>query len=286
MTTPHTTGATTAAEPGAATAAEPGAATAAEPGVTTARARVTSLARAELTLLVRNKAALTYALLLPGSLTLSMTTFTSDIDLDKTGLSLATLVLPGSIGLALVLAVYMNLVGVYVIRREELVLKRLRAGELTDPEILAGAALPAVLMGLVQCVLMVAAVGPALDAPAPKAPHLAVLGVAAGLVLMAALAAATAAFTKTAESAQLTPMPVMLVSMLASGLFVPLDIMPDRVAAVCAWAPLTPVIDLVRAGWTGGMGVGEALTALITAAAWTALAGWTVRRRFPWEPRR
>ncbi|MER7795111.1 ABC transporter permease [Streptomyces sp. NPDC097640] len=253
---------------------------------TTARARVTSLARAELTLLIRNKAALTYALLLPGSLTLSMTTFTSDIDLDKAGLDLPTLVLPGSIGLALILAVYMNLVGVYVIRREELVLKRLRTGELTDPEILAGAALPAVLMGLVQCVLMVAAVGPALDAPAPGSPHLVVLGVAAGLALMATLAAATAAFTKTAESAQLTPMPVMLVSMLASGLFVPLDIMPDRVAAVCEWAPLTPVVALVRAGWTGGMGLGEALTALATAAAWTALAGWTVRRRFPWEPRR
>ncbi|MFI0736075.1 ABC transporter permease [Streptomyces sp. NPDC021225] len=253
---------------------------------TTARARVTSLARAELTLLIRNKAALTYALLLPGSLTLSMTTFTSDIDLDKAGLDLPTLVLPGSIGLALILAVYMNLVGVYVIRREELVLKRLRTGELTDPEILAGAALPAVLMGLVQCVLMVAAVGPALDAPAPKAPHLVVLGVAAGLALMATLAAATAAFTKTAESAQLTPMPVMLVSMLASGLFVPLDIMPDRVAAVCEWAPLTPVVALIRAGWTGEMGLGEALTALATAAAWTALAGWTVRRRFPWEPRR
>jgi ABC-2 type transport system permease protein len=252
--------------------------TTAGPGTTTARARVASLARAELTLLIRNKAALTYALLLPGSLTLSMTTFTSDIDLEAAGLSLATLVLPGSIGLALILAVYMNLVGVYVIRREELVLKRLRAGEPTDPEILAGAALPAV--------LMVAAVGPTLDAPAPKAPHLAVLGVAAGLLLMAALAAATAAFTRTAESAQLTPMPVMLVSMLASGLFVPLDVMPDRVAAVCEWAPLTPVIDLVRAGWTGGMGAGEALTALATAAAWTALAGWTVRRRFPWEPRR
>lgn len=48
------------------------------------------------------------------------------------------------------------------------------------------------------------------------------------------------------------------------------------------------VSETVRlwAGWTGGMGAGEALTALATAAAWTALAGWTVRWRFPWEPQR
>ncbi|MEU8825918.1 ABC transporter permease [Streptomyces sp. NPDC048636] len=215
-----------------------------------------------------------------------MASFAQDIDLQGTGLSLGTLVLAGSIGMALVLAVYTNLVGVYVIRREELVLKRLRAGEATDNEILAGAAVPALLMGLVQCVLLVVSVSLTMDVPAPEAPYLAVLGVALGLGQMVALAAATAAYTKTAESAQLTPMPMMLVSMMASGLFVPLEVMPDQVAAVCERLPLTPVIDLVRAGWTGDMGAGEVLAAVVTATAWTVLAWWTMRRRFPWEPRR
>ncbi|MEU4891958.1 ABC transporter permease [Streptomyces sp. NPDC044780] len=261
-------------------------ATTAGPARTTAKDRVLSLGRAELTLLLRNKAALSYALLLPGALTLSMTSVTKDIDLEEAGLSLGMLVLPGSIGLALVLAVYMNLVGVYVIRREELVLKRLRAGEPTDTEILAGSALPAVLMGLAQCVLLVVCVGIALDVPAPKAPYLAVAGVAVGLAQMVALAAATAAYTRTAESAQLTPMPMMLVSMLASGQFVPLEVMPDQVAAVCERLPLTPVVALVRGGWDGGMSVLEVFGALVTAVAWTVLAWWTVRRRFFWEPRR
>ncbi|WP_064458318.1 ABC transporter permease [Streptomyces hygroscopicus] len=259
---------------------------AAGPARTTAKDRVLALGRAELTLLVRNKAALSYAVLLPGTLTLSMTTVTKDIDLEDAGLSLGMLVLPGSIGLALILAVYLNLVGVYVIRREELVLKRLRAGEPTDAEILAGSALPAVLMGLVQCVLLAVSVGLALDVPAPKAPYLAVAGVAIGLAQMVALAAATAAYTRTGESAQLTPMPLMLVSMMASGLFVPLEVMPDQVAAVCERLPLTPVVDLVRGGWSGGMSPLEVFGALVTALAWTVLAWWTVRRRFFWEPRR
>jgi ABC-2 type transport system permease protein len=253
---------------------------------TAARGRVFALARAELTLLARNKAALTYALVLPGMLTVSMKSAVDGVDLGGTGLDVGTLLLPGSIGMALVMAVYMNLVGVYVIRREERVLKRLRAGELTDPEILAGAALPAVLLGLAQCVLLVASVSVVLDVAAPKAPHLAVIGVAVGFAQMVTLAAATATFTKSAESAQLTPVPMMLISMVGCGLFVPLEVLPDQVASVCARLPLTPVIDLVRAGWTGDMSAGEALAALATALAWTVLAWWTVRRRFPWEPRR
>ncbi|MGW2330550.1 ABC transporter permease [Streptomyces sp. NPDC001700] len=252
----------------------------------TARRRVFALARGELTLLARNRAALTYALLLPGMLTYSMKTAVDEVDLKGTGLDLGTMLLPGSIGMALVLAVYMNLVGVYVIRREERVLKRLRAGELTDQEILAGSALPAVLLGLAQCVLLVVSVSVALDISAPKAPQLAVIGIAAGVVQMVMLAAATAAFTKTAESAQLTPVPMMMISMVACGMFVPLEVMPDQVASVCERLPLTPVIDLVRAGWTGDMSAGEALGALATALAWTVLAGWAVRKRFPWEPRR
>ncbi|MGO4431161.1 hypothetical protein AB4Z54_73365, partial [Streptomyces sp. MCAF7] len=44
----------------------------------------------------------------------------------------------------------MSLVGVFVVRREELVLKRLRTGELRDVEILAGSATPALRSGLVR----------------------------------------------------------------------------------------------------------------------------------------
>jgi ABC-2 type transport system permease protein len=48
------------------------------------------------------------------------------------------------VAFALLSAVYYNLVTALVARREQLVLKRLRTGESTDPEILAGTAAPAI----------------------------------------------------------------------------------------------------------------------------------------------
>ncbi|MUT89337.1 ABC transporter permease [Streptomyces sp. Z38] len=253
---------------------------------TTPAGRMASLARAELILLGRNKGALVAGLFVPLVLPLSVRSAAEEMDLAKAGLTPGELVLPAAVGFSLLFAVYSTLVGVYVVRREELVLKRLRTGELRDAEILSGAALPAVLTGLLQCLLLIAGCAVLLDLSAPSAPHLAVLGLLLGLVMSAALASATASWTRTGESAQVTPMPLMFVSMLGSGMFVPLELFPDRLASVCELLPLTPVITLVRGGWTGGLSAGDALGALAVALAWTAVAVFAVRRRFRWEPRR
>ncbi|MFI2508019.1 ABC transporter permease [Streptomyces sp. NPDC018972] len=255
-------------------------------GTTTPVSRMTSLARAELTLLGRSKGTLVAALFVPLVLPLSVRSAAEEMDLAEAGLTPGTVVLPAAVGFSLLFAVYSALVGVFVVRREELVLKRLRTGELRDAEILGGSALPAVLIGLAQCLVLTVACAVLLDMSAPSAPHLAVLGLLLGLVLCAALAAVTAGFTRTGESAQVTPMPLMIVSMLGSGMFVPLELFPDRLASVCELLPLTPVVTLVRGGWTGDLSAYEALGALATAVAWTLLAVFAVRRWFRWEPRR
>ncbi|MBQ0827894.1 ABC transporter permease [Streptomyces tagetis] len=252
----------------------------------TSLGRIGALARAELTLLGRSKGTLVAALFVPLVLPLSVRSAATKMDLAEAGLSVGTVVLPAAVGFSLLFAVYSALVGVFVVRREELVLKRLRTGELRDAEIIAGSALPASLTGLAQCLLLTAACSLLLDLPAPPAPHLAVAGLLLGLVLCAALAAVTASHTRTGESAQVTPMPLMIVSMMGSGMFVPLELLPDRLASVCELLPLTPVLTLVRAGWTGALPAGETLAALATAVAWTALAVFAVRRWFRWEPRR
>ncbi|GGX15513.1 ABC transporter permease [Streptomyces lomondensis] len=256
------------------------------PTATTALSRMTALARAELTLLGRTRGALVAALFLPLVMPVSVRSAAEEMDLAEAGLNAGTLVLPAAIGFSLLFAVYSVLVGAFVVRREELVLKRLRTGELRDVEILAGSALPAVLTGLVQCLLLAAACSVLLDLSAPSAPQLAVLGLLVGLVMCTALAAATASFTRTGESAQVTPMPLMLVSMMGSGLFVPLELLPDKVAAICELLPLTPVVTLVRGGWTGDLSASESLGALVTAVAWILLGVFAVRRWFRWEPRR
>ncbi|MFH8897011.1 ABC transporter permease [Streptomyces coeruleorubidus] len=256
------------------------------PAATTPLSRMTALARAELTLLGRTKGALVAALFVPLVLPVTTAQATKEMDLAKAGLDTGTLILPASFGFSLLFAVYSVLVGSLVVRREELVLKRLRTGELRDIEILAGSALPSVLTGLVQCLLLAAGCSVLLDVSAPSAPHLAVVGLLLGLVMCAALAAATASFTRTGESAQVTPMPLMLVSMMGSGMLFPLELLPARVASVCELLPLTPVVTLVRGGWTGDLSAYEALGAVATAVAWIVIAVFAVRRWFRWEPRR
>ncbi|MFI8188313.1 ABC transporter permease [Streptomyces sp. NPDC085946] len=253
---------------------------------TTPRGRMAALARAELTLLGRSRGTLFAVLFVPLVLPFSLRGALDEKDLAEVGLSVGTVMLPAAIGFSLLFAVYGALVGVFVTRREELVLKRLRTGEARDAEILAGSALPAATAGTVQSLLLAVGCTVLLDIPAPPAPHLAVAGLLAGIALCVALAALTASFTGTAESAQVTPMPLLMVSMLGSGVAVPLEVLPDRVASVCELLPLSPAIILVRGGWTGDLSAYEALGAVATAVAWTAVAVFAVRRWFRWEPRR
>ncbi|BCL29142.1 ABC transporter permease [Streptomyces aurantiacus] len=272
----------------AGTGTETGTSTAAAPvGATvTAVGRMTSLARAELTLLARSRATFFAAVFVPLVLPLSLRSTVEDMDLKEAGLSIGSVILPSAVGFSLLFAVYSALVSVYAARREELVLKRLRTGELRDAEILTGAAVPSVLIGLVQCLVLTVACAALMDVGTPQAPLLAVVGLVVGLVMWPALAAVTASFSRSVEGAQVAAMPLLLVSMLASGTVVPFEVMPDRVATVCELLPLSPVITLIRGGWTGSLSGYEALGAVATALAWTVLAVFAVRKWFRWEPRR
>ncbi|MEU9198092.1 ABC transporter permease [Streptomyces hundungensis] len=263
-----------------------GPARAKERALTSAADRMKALARAELTLLGRNKSALFTTFVLPTMLTCSMRPAVRDMDLEHAGLTVGTILLPGALGYVLLFAVYSTLSAVYVVRREELVLKRLRTGELRDLEILAGAALPMVLIGLGQSLLLAVGCSALMDVPVPGTVWLAAVGLLLGMGLMGALAAATAALTKSAEAAQVAVLPLMMLSIFGSGMVVPLDVLPDRLASVCELLPLTPVIGLIRDGWTGGAGAGEVLRELLVMVVWTLIAVLVVRKRFRWEPRR
>ncbi|MFF3527938.1 ABC transporter permease [Streptomyces rubiginosohelvolus] len=247
--------------------------------------RLNALARAELILLIRNRSAIFVALVLPIVMIFSIRASLEQIDLAGTGLSVAGAALTGGIGIVLVQVVYMNLVTGYVTRREELVLKRLRTGEVTDREILISTALPSVALAVIQSVLLVVAGAIAFDLSAPKRPELFLLGLLVGFVMMSALAAATSAVTRTVQTSQLTTLPLFFVSLFASGIFVPLDVFPDKLAAVFELLPLTGVMTLVRHGWLGGVEGGDLVTAVVAALAWTAFAVFAVRRWFRWDPR-
>ena len=94
-------------------------------------------------------------------------------------------------------------------------------------------------------------------------PHLAVLGLLLGLVLMRGLAAVTAAFTRTVESAQVTTLPLLFVSLLGSGHLRPAGgAARTGLASVCELLPLTGGDDpAYAAGWTGGLAADDAARA-------------------------
>jgi ABC-2 type transport system permease protein len=256
------------------------------PGAGTVFRRLAALGRAELTLMLRNRTALFVALLMPLLMVLAMRSSLDRVDLGRTGMTMAGAAVTGGIGMVLLLVVHLNLVSAYVARREELVLKRLRTGELSDTEILTGTALPAAGLALVQCLLLIAAGVAFLDLGAPRRPELLIAGVALALVMLTALAAVTAAFTRTVESAQITTMPIFMVSVVGSGLFVPVEVLPEKIADLSQALPLSGIVTLIRAGWFGISDGGEVTRAAVAALAWTVFSVFAVRRRFVWEPRR
>jgi ABC-2 type transport system permease protein len=256
------------------------------------RRRVRALASAEIRLLLRNRTAVVNSLLGPVLLLASVATIDVSNGLELDGPRL----IASAVGITLIMVAYYNLVTTFVARREELVLQRMRTGELTDGEILLGTAVPTLLVTIAQ--ILVVAVGLVAlgkwSAPVDIVlPLLALLG---GGTLMVVLAAATTSFTRTVEAAQFTTLPLVLAATFFSGLLVPLSGLPEQLAQVFRFLPLTPVIELSRLGLAGETWNGHAVD---TAAAWAAapvplavLAGWLVvgaivaRRVFRWAPRR
>ena len=256
--------------------------------------RVAALARAEGILLWRNRLALLNAVILPAGLVGSLKSFGG---LGASGAhDFGAMLLTGLTAFALLIAVYYNLVTAMVARREELVLKRLRTGEATDGEILAGTAAPAIAIAWAQiAVAAVAAAVLGLNPPANAA--LVPVALILGTAVFVLLAAVTAAVTRTVQLAQVTTMPALWLPLVFSGLLFPLAMLPEPLRWVAEALPLTPVVELLRLGLTGttaAVGHPLGLAATFSAAvipvlvliAWIAAAGWAARRWFRWEPRR
>jgi ABC-2 type transport system permease protein len=267
-------------------------------GLVASLRRTGSLVRAETMLLLRNRTALFNGVLLaPGMV--AFLHFSGAFDAlagDGDAALVGAFALVSLVCFALMFVVYYNLASAYVARREELVLKRLRTGQCSDVEILAGAATPAVVTMLGQLVLggIAIAVWIGLDAPANVV--LLLVAVLGGTFVFAALAAASTAFTRTLESAQLSTLPVMLVALFLSGTMLPLTMLPERVQTLAELTPLNPVGQLLTIGLTGlrpdGVAVGFGETFALAAeplailAAWCVLGAWLASRYMRWEPRR
>ncbi|GAA1606389.1 ABC transporter permease [Kribbella sancticallisti] len=256
--------------------------------------RLNSLAWSEALLLRRNPLALLIAVGLPvGAVLLlrSSPELTASVGAEK-GAAIVTTVA----AVALNLFVYYHLVTSLVARREELVLKRLRTGEASDLEILAGTAAPAVGIAWAQVLLTGLASAALFGLGLPVNVLLVLVALVLGSLVFVVLAAATTPLTRTVELAQLTTTPMLLIPLNLSGLFFPLGDFPESLEQLARVLPLTPVVDLLRLGLSGitpdgstvelGGTFAPAVRPVLVLLAWVIVGGLATRRWFRWEPRR
>ncbi len=249
--------------------------------------RFGALVAAESRILVRNRTALFTAVAMPPLMAFAF----SGLSKDRAALGVVlTMMMVGS---ALMFVLYFTMVTSLVARREQLVLKRLVAGEPTPLEVLLAPAVPLLALFAVQSGL---AIGVAVAFGTPIAhPWALALAIIGGAATWAALAVWSATWTRTVESAQLTTMPLILVSMALSGFGIPLDALPALGQRIAHWLPMTPVMDLITLAWTGAGIDGTVLAGrdllagtiemVIPLVLWTALGLNLGRRHFRWDAR-
>ncbi|MDI9915945.1 ABC transporter permease [Rhodococcus sp. IEGM 1379] len=256
--------------------------------------RIATLSRAEFKLLGRNRLLLFNAIVLPLIFPIGMLILSRDDGLPDTAVSsgLETFAL-----FLLVFVVFYNLLSVYSTRRDELVLKRLRTGECSDAEILAGPAVPSwVLTGLLTVIVGIAVV--VLGGRAPVNPILLLVAFIGGAAVFTALALITSAVTRNAEAAQITCMPILILA--TAGMSSIRNVLPDNIARVLDFTPMAAVLDLVNLGWVGRTSseltetgaaasfvdtFGSAGQPLLVMVAWIVGSVLIANVHFRWEPR-
>lgn len=243
-----------------------------------------ALGQAEFTLFRRSKASLVNVLIIPVMLVGTMKVVMDQFDLAAAGLSVGPVLISTSAGIVLLMALYAPLTGIYVMRREQLILKRLRSGEIADLSILLGSAAPVAAVVPIQFTLIATGISLVAGSP-PQAPVLAVIGMGLGIILMTAMAALTTVLARTAENTQVAILPGLFLLPLTSGTYIPLEVYPDVLHKIFQFFPLTPVTELVRAGWTGSISVPEVMVRVLTLVVWIVLTTYAAGRVFRWEPR-
>lgn len=238
---------------------------------------VSALASAEVKLLLRNKTVAVTATAVPLLMGYVMATgMGGDARPWAVVLSMQLLLVLG-------FTVYFTVTASVTSRREDLYLKRLCSAEPSPSVVLTGTLLPAVVLGLLQMVVMVA-ISMALGAPMPHNPILLVVAILGGTVMCIAAGIATSAHTSTSEQAQITTLPFFF-ALFAGAFWIWAG---DEATPLMLAVPGGAFADLVRRSFTEGdwsTQLAEALPAIGMLFAWVVVAGLVARRWFRWEPR-
>ncbi len=189
--------------------------------------------------------------------------------------------LPGSLALAVIATSLVNLGIATAYERHYGVLKRLGGSPLTRGGLLAAKMLAVLTVEVAQVALLVAIATLALGwtVPSGAAPVLLLVALLLGTVAFAGLGLLMAGALR-AEATLALANGLFLVALMLGGIVLPLDHLPEPLAAPAGWLPAAALAETFRVALGSG---GDAVRPVAILAAWGAGAVALAVRTFRWE---
>ena len=190
----------------------------------------------------------------------------------------------GTIGYGVVATAFAGLAIVLVLRREDGILKRLRATPLPAPVYVAAVLATTMVAFVVQALCAVALAMLVFGASFPDRPISLLAALVLGAAAFAALGVAITGFVRRSEGASAVVNAIYFPMLFISGSFFSQESFPAVLRAVADVLPLTYFIQLVMAISVRGEHIWERPVDLAVVAAWGLLGAFVAVRRFRWTP--
>jgi ABC-2 type transport system permease protein len=244
-------------------------------------AAVAALAATELRLVLRRGENLFATIVIP---TVVLVLFSSVSILPVPTARPVDFLLPGSIALGIVATSMVSLGITTAYDRSYGVLKRLGGSPLSRGELVAARLIVVLVVEAVQVALLVgvAAFGLGWAAPTGTSPGLLVAAVLLGTAAFAGIGL-TLAGTLRAESVLALANVLFLVALVLGGIIVPIDRLPQPLAAVAGALPAAPLSALLRDALGAGTAAGDVGSNLGLLAGWAVVTLVLAARTFRWE---
>lgn len=196
----------------------------------------------------------------------------------------ADYLLTGMIGYGAAATAFAGLAIVLVIRREDGILKRLRATPLPAPTYLAALVATTMVAFMLEVVALVALGMTLLDASFPKSAPSLVVALLLGSGAFAALGFGVASLIRRAEGASAVINAIYLPLSFLSGAFFSQASFPGFLTAIADLLPLSYFIHLMGAITLDGDAIWEQPLDVAVVAGWGAVGAFLAFRSFRWTP--
>jgi len=232
-----------------------------------------SIAAAELKMLVRNRLVAICAILMPLGLGLVFLTRGSA----EAAPTLAAIQIMAMVSLG----VYITATTTLAARRQNLFLKRLRSGAVSDGSIITGLVAPIAVVSIVQVGIVLTALSVSAGAP-PANVALLVVALLATEAMFVGFALATAGVTNSPEHAQVTTLPLFF-AILGVTIWVAMTGVED-LGMLKRLLPGGGAAELIITAWSGS-DLSAVPLLLASTLAWAVIGAVAAKAMFRWEPR-